>query len=97
MSASTALSVPAGSFDCFDYCGGAGSAAAVAAGMFHPSPSLLYFAHWYAGKSKRHRYAREKRYDPKYQIQRIGRNKFSRKLLWKTNRWNYIQAHRDMP
>lgn len=65
--------------------------------MFQPTAPLCIFAHWYAGKHMKHRYAREKRYHPKYNIAKIGRNQFSRKLSWKTNRWNYIQAHRDMP
>jgi hypothetical protein len=65
--------------------------------MFRPTATLGLFAHWYAGRSKKHRYQREKRYHPRYDIQRNGRNRFSRKLSWKTNRWNYIQAHRDMP
>jgi hypothetical protein len=71
--------------------------AATSAGWLQPTQLNLIFAHWYAGRAKRHRYAREKRYHPKYDVAKIGRNAFSRKLHWKTNRWNYQQAHRDMP
>jgi hypothetical protein len=66
-------------------------------GLFANTQSLQFFAHWYAGRHKKHRWAREKRYHPKYQINKIGRNAFSRRLHWKTNRWNYKQSFRDMP
>ena len=65
--------------------------------MFRTTPPALIFAHWFAGKHKKHRYAREKRYHPKFDVARQGHNQFSRKLHWKTNRWNYQQAYRDMP
>jgi hypothetical protein len=65
--------------------------------LFSQTQPLYVFAHWYAGKHKRHRYARERRYHPNWDIAKAGRNRFSRKLHWKTNRWNYQQAYRDMP
>jgi hypothetical protein len=64
---------------------------------FRATPVRRIFAAWYAGKHKKHRRAREKRYHPKFSIQNFGRNNNSRKLFYKTNRWNYIQAYRDMP
>ena len=65
--------------------------------MYKPTQPLLIFAKWFAGKHKKHRWAREKRYHPKYSIQNFGRNAQSRKLFYKTNRWNYVQAYKDMP
>jgi hypothetical protein len=66
-------------------------------GMFTLSRVNLMFAHWFAGKKKRHRYNREKRYHYRTQMQASGRNNFSRKLYWKSNRWNYTAAYKDMP
>ena len=64
-------------------------------GFLHTTTPLLY-AHWFAGKKMRHRYARERRYHAKMQVSTYGRNNYSRKWYRKTNRWNYVQKHKDM-
>lgn len=58
---------------------------------------LRTYAHWYAGRLLKHRNAREKRFSPKTSIRIAGTNFWGRKLSRRTNRWNYIQAYKDMP
>jgi hypothetical protein len=65
--------------------------------MLHQTTTLLTFAHWYSGKQKRHRVARDKRYHPKYSVAYAGRNAYSKRAFYKTNRWNYRIAYKDMP
>ena len=65
--------------------------------MLAPTSPLLIYAHWYSGRLKKHRHARDKRYCPKTQLAYWGRNRFSRRMHYKTNRWNYMTAYKDMP
>lgn len=58
---------------------------------------LLSIAHWYAGPRYKHRYMRDKRYHPSVLASQYARNKFSRQKHFKTNRWNYVTAYKDMP
>lgn len=65
-------------------------------GMFHSSPPLAV-AHWFAGHKFRHRFMRDKRFHPSHQASHDARNRFSRQRHFKTNRWNYTQAYKDVP
>jgi hypothetical protein len=64
--------------------------------MFSPS-RLLSFAHWFAGHKRKHRFMRDKRFVPQTWANSAARNNFSRKRHFKTNRWNYVTAYKDMP
>nr|CCC51739.1 hypothetical protein TVY486_1007850 [Trypanosoma vivax Y486] len=57
----------------------------------------LFIAHWYCGHKFRHRFMRDKRFHPSLQASHDARNRFSKRRHFKTNRWNYQQAYRDMP
>lgn len=59
--------------------------------------SLCSIAHWFAGHKFRHRFMRDKRFHPSHQASKDARNRFSRRVHFKTNRWNYKQAYKDMP
>ena len=65
--------------------------------MFAATP-VRNFAHWYSNRSTkvRFRYAREKRYHPNSQIARNSIGKNGRSKHFKTNKWNYKQAYKDM-
>jgi hypothetical protein len=64
--------------------------------MFSPTQVNL-FAHWYSGRLLKHRASRDKRYNPKFSVEKQGRNRFSKRLYYKSNRWNYKVAYKDMP
>ena len=68
----------------------------VSHGVFAPTPTVLY-AHWYSGRKRVHRIARDLRFHPKFSVANIGRNRYSRRVHYKTNRWNYREAYKDMP
>lgn len=68
----------------------------VAHGLFSATPTALY-AHWYSGRKRVHRIARDLRYHPKFSVSNVGRNRYSRRVHFKTNRWNYREAYKDMP
>lgn len=63
---------------------------------FRPTaPNLV--AHWFCGHKFRHRFMRDKRFHPSYEAAHDSRNRFSKRRHFKTNRWNYTQAYKDMP
>lgn len=64
--------------------------------MFTPS-RVLSIAHWYCGTKMRHRFMRDKRFHPNTLANHVARNKVSMRKHYKTNRWNYVQAYKDMP
>eukprot|EP00796_Vickermania_ingenoplastis_P006627 gene6627-4747_t len=72
------------------------SAALRPCGLFSATLPLPV-AHWYAGHKFRHRFMRDKRFHPSHQAASDARNRFSRRRHFKTNRWNYAQAYKDMP
>ena len=61
--------------------------------------AIRNIAHWYSGASCRHRYRyqREKRYYPSNLLNAQAKIATSKKLQFKTNKWNYKQAYKDMP
>ena len=64
--------------------------------MFRPS-RLLSWAHWYSGHKPKYRANRELRYHPNNCIRAAAKMRFSRRIHFKTNRWNYRTAYKDMP
>jgi hypothetical protein len=64
--------------------------------LFRPT-SVAYIAHWFCGHKYRHRFMRDKRFHPSHQAAADARNRFSKRRHFKTNRWNYTQAYKDMP
>ncbi|EPY37009.1 hypothetical protein STCU_00289 [Strigomonas culicis] len=63
---------------------------------FRPT-QMNFVAHWYAGHKYRYRFMRDKRFHPSFQAAHDARNRFSKRRHFKTNRWNYTQAYKDMP
>ncbi|CAD2213301.1 hypothetical protein AGDE_00359 [Angomonas deanei] len=63
---------------------------------FRPT-QMNFVAHWYCGHNYRHRFMRDKRFHPSHQASHDARNRFSKRKFFKTNRWNYTQAYKDMP
>jgi hypothetical protein len=64
--------------------------------MFRVSRTLAW-AHWYAGTKWRHRANRELRFHPNNCLRAAAKNRFSQRVHYKTNRWNYRAAYKDMP
>ena len=62
--------------------------------MFESS-QVFRIAHWFCGHKDRFRYAREKRYHPL--MSTLFNRQRTFKIRFKTNRWNYKQAYKDMP
>ena len=58
----------------------------------------LRIAHWYSSADLRRkfRYMRDKRYHPNTLANTVAKNKYSKQIHFKTNRWNYKRAYRDM-
>ncbi|CAJ1038860.1 hypothetical protein Q4I30_008432 [Leishmania utingensis] len=59
--------------------------------------NVSFVAHWFCGHKYRHRLMRDKRFHPSHQAACDARNRFSKRRHFKTNRWNYTQAYKDMP
>ncbi|KPA81874.1 unspecified product [Leptomonas pyrrhocoris] len=64
--------------------------------LFRPT-NVNCIAHWFCGHKYRHRFIRDKRFHPSHQAAADARNRFSKRKHFKTNRWNYTQAYKDMP
>lgn len=55
------------------------------------------FAHWYCGPLRRYRWIRDRRFHPRAEVSNAVKNQSVRKRFYKTNKWNYVQAYKDMP
>uniref|UniRef100_A0A7S1QVJ6 Uncharacterized protein n=1 Tax=Neobodo designis TaxID=312471 RepID=A0A7S1QVJ6_NEODS len=77
-------------------------------GLLQPAPAAMAsqvtassqsrgYAHWYSGRKLRHRYIRDLRFNPRFSVANMGRNRYSKRLHYKTNRWNYKLAYKDTP
>ena len=62
-----------------------------------PVEQTREYAHWYSGKKRRHRLIRDLKFNPRFSIDNLGRNRMSRRLHYKSNRWNYKLAYKDTP
>ena len=62
-----------------------------------PTGQQRDYAHWYSGRQRRHRLTRDLRFHPRYSVAYMGRNRYSKRLHFKTNRWNYKLAYKDTP
>ena len=55
------------------------------------------YAHWYSGRQRKHRIARDLKFHPRYQRDKHMVNSTSKRLHYRSNRWNYRLAYRDTP
>lgn len=65
--------------------------------MLRSTQPLTMFAHWYCGPLRRYRWIRDRRFHPRAEVSNAVKNQSVRKRFYKTNKWNYVQAYKDMP